>query len=102
MGWDWYKVYTGLMFDACFPFGPSVTSNDTFWPSCSDLNPEALIAEKCANKSSPPWSGVMKPKPFASLNHFTVPVAITLFLLFVLKGPRAIWILLSVCLGPVI
>jgi hypothetical protein len=28
--------------------------------------------------SSPPPSCVMKPKPFASLNHFTVPVAITL------------------------
>jgi hypothetical protein len=27
-------------------------------------------------KSSPLSSGVMKPKPFASLNHFTVPVAI--------------------------
>jgi hypothetical protein len=64
------------MLDACFPFGPSVTSKDTLWPSCSDLNPEALIAEKCANRSSPPWSGVMKSKPFASLNHFTVPVAI--------------------------
>ena len=25
--------------------------------------------------SSPPPSWVMKPKPFASLNHFTVPVA---------------------------
>src|SRR4029079_6311984 len=37
-----------------------------------------LIAEKCANKSSPPPSGVMKPKPFASLNHLTVPVAILL------------------------
>src|SRR5437879_5956101 len=35
-----------------------------------------LIAEKCANRSSPPSSGVMKPKPFASLNHLTVPVAI--------------------------
>src|SRR5436309_15835232 len=36
-----------------------------------------LIAEKCANRSSPPPSGVMNPKPFASLNHFTVPVAIS-------------------------
>src|SRR4051812_20183225 len=35
-----------------------------------------LIAEKCANKSSPPSSGVMKPKPLESLNHLTVPVAI--------------------------
>ena len=37
-----------------------------------------VIAEKCANKSSPPSSGVTKPKPFASLNHFTVPVAMCL------------------------
>src|SRR6185436_17822602 len=35
-----------------------------------------LIAEKWANRSSPPPSGVMNPKPFASLNHLTVPVAI--------------------------
>jgi ornithine carbamoyltransferase len=37
-----------------------------------------LIAEKCANRSSPPSSGVMNPYPFASLNHLTVPVAIQL------------------------
>src|SRR5258705_5115850 len=36
-----------------------------------------LIAEKWANRSSPPPSGVMNPKPLASLNHFTVPVAIS-------------------------
>src|SRR3954463_3244973 len=28
------------------------------------------------NRSFPPSSGVMNPYPFASLNHFTVPVAI--------------------------
>src|SRR5512138_815690 len=61
---------------ACLPFGPWVTSKLTFWPSFSVLKPCMLIAEKCANRSSPPPSGVMKPKPFASLNHFTVPVAI--------------------------
>src|SRR5690606_23249375 len=38
------------------------------------------MAEKCANRSSPPSSGVMKPKPLESLNHFTVPVAISCFL----------------------
>src|SRR4051812_27012752 len=27
-------------------------------------------------RSFPPSSGVMNPKPFSSLNHFTVPVAI--------------------------
>src|SRR5262249_48540929 len=63
------------MLEACLPFGPWVTSKLTFWPSFSDLKPGILIAEKCANRSSPPPSGVMKPKPLASLNHFTVPVA---------------------------
>src|SRR5215831_13512622 len=32
------------------------------------------MAEKCTKTSSPP-SWEMKPNPFASLNHFTVPVA---------------------------
>src|SRR5919197_508157 len=31
---------------------------------------------KCTNRSLPPSSGVMKPKPLSSLNHLTVPVAI--------------------------
>src|SRR6185312_1052759 len=31
---------------------------------------------KWTNRSRPPSSGVMKPKPLSSLNHFTVPVAI--------------------------
>src|SRR5215469_10169578 len=66
------------MFAACLPFGPCLTSNDTFWFSCRDLKPDAWISEKCANRSSPPPSGVMKPKPFASLNHLTVPVAMLL------------------------
>src|SRR6187401_1875307 len=70
---------------ACLPFGPVVTSNETFWPSFSVLNPGMLIAEKCANRSSPPPSGVMNPKPFASLNHLTVPVAIVL-LPYEMKG----------------
>src|SRR5437667_1291306 len=63
---------------ACLPFGPVVTSNETFWPSLSVLKPGMLIAEKWAKRSSPPPSGVMNPKPFASLNHLTVPVAILL------------------------
>ena len=64
------------MFDACLPFGPCTTSKVTFWPSLRVLNPFIWMAEKCANRSSPPSSGVMNPKPFASLNHLTVPVAI--------------------------
>src|SRR3954453_19413201 len=33
------------------------------------------MPEKCTNASLPPSSGVMNPKPFSSLNHFTTPVA---------------------------
>src|SRR5450631_2454180 len=66
------------MLEACLPLGPCTTSKVTFWPSLSDLKPLMLIAEKCANKSSLPSSGVMKPKPFASLNHLTVPFAMLL------------------------
>src|SRR3954451_2248143 len=64
------------MFEACLPLGPCVTSNETFCPSLRVLKPFIWIAEKCANKSSPPSSGVIKPKPLESLNHLTVPVAI--------------------------
>ena len=67
------------MFEACLPLGPCVTSNWTFWPSFKVLKPDDWIAEKWANKSSPPSSGVMKPKPLESLNHLTVPVAIIHF-----------------------
>lgn len=69
------------MFDACLPLGPVVMSKVTRCASRNDLKPLLLIAEKCANKSSPPLSGVMKPKPLASLNHFTVPVAISISLI---------------------
>src|SRR5262245_3737988 len=34
------------------------------------------MLEKCTNRSFVPSSGVMKPYPLLSLNHFTVPVAI--------------------------
>src|ERR1700748_59637 len=64
------------MFAACTPFGPRFVSKLTFWPSARLLKPSPRISEKCANRSSPPLSGEMKPKPFASLNHLTVPVSI--------------------------
>ena len=38
----------------------------------------ALMAVWCAKTSALPSSGAMNPKPLASLNHFTVPVAILL------------------------
>src|SRR2546421_9820058 len=63
------------MFAAAGPFWPCVTSNETFWPSFSDLKPVPWIELWWANKSLPPPSGMLKPKPLESLNHFTVPVA---------------------------
>src|SRR5512142_2267968 len=66
------------MFEACLPLAPCTTSKLTFCPSLSDLNPLMLMALKWANRSSPPSFGVINPKPFASLNHLTVPVAISL------------------------
>src|SRR5438045_3214822 len=58
------------------PFSPSAGSNSTRAPSARVLKPSLVIALKWTNTSLPPSSGVMKPYPFASLNHFTVPVAI--------------------------
>src|SRR3954469_8462894 len=66
----------GLIAAACLPFGPSLISNSTFWFSLRVLKPEPWISEKWAKRSSPPPSGLMKPKPLESLNHFTVPVLI--------------------------
>src|SRR5207244_6592913 len=61
---------------ACKPLGPRVTSNSTSSPSARLLKPCAAMALKWTNTSSPP-SWVMNPKPFASLNHFTRPCAMT-------------------------
>src|SRR5712691_12134623 len=66
----------GLICTACLPLGPSFTSNSTFWFSLRVLKPLPWISEKWAKRSSPPPSGLMKPKPLESLNHFTVPVLI--------------------------
>src|SRR3979411_1271990 len=67
---------TGLIATACLPFGPSFTSNSTFWFSFRVLKPLPWISEKWAKRSSPPPSGLMKPKPLESLHHFTAPVLI--------------------------
>src|SRR3954451_22013065 len=42
------------------------------------------MPEKWTKRSRPPSSGEMKPKPFSSLNHLTVPVA-----MYFLHGVRA-------------
>src|SRR3990172_6470560 len=65
---------------ACGPLGPSVISNSTRSPSLRERKPSILIALKCTNTSGPP-SCAMNPYPFASLNHFTVPCATSLYLL---------------------
>src|SRR6266545_1182749 len=70
----------GRTFAAWRPFGPFVTSNSTFWPSARVRKPCAWMAVWWQKTSSPPPSCVMNPKPFASLNHFTVPVAIAVVL----------------------
>src|SRR5215208_785955 len=57
---------------ACGPFCPCTISNSTRSPSASDLKPCAWMALKWTKTSGPP-SREMNPKPFASLNHFTVP-----------------------------
>src|SRR5262249_27244317 len=62
-----------VTFAAWRPFGPSTTSNSTAAPSCRERKPRAVIALKCTKTSSPELVG-MKPKPFASLNHLTVPL----------------------------
>src|SRR5215211_5283298 len=65
-----------LTFVACGPLPDSPSSYSTFAPSASVRNPSPAMPEKCTNASFPPSSGVMKPKPFSSLNHLTTPVAI--------------------------
>src|SRR3954454_3319396 len=65
---------------ACGPFCPWLVSNSTWSPSLSDLKPDASMALKWTKTSLLPSSGVIKPKPFASLNHFTVPLAIAIAL----------------------
>src|SRR5262245_16866992 len=49
-------------------------SNSTLSPSARLLNPDPWIALWWTKQSFCPSEGVMKPKPFASLNHLTVPV----------------------------
>src|SRR5213596_645611 len=55
--------------------GPGATSNSTVSPSARLRKPSAWIAVKWTNTSGPD-SCAIKPKPFASLNHFTLPFAI--------------------------
>src|SRR6266571_6193730 len=62
-------------FCACKPLGPWATSNSTVSPSARLRKPSAWIAVKWTNTSGPDPCAI-KQKPFASLNHFTLPFAI--------------------------
>ena len=48
----------------------------------------AAMARAFEDAWSGPLSGVIKPKPFSSLNHLTVPVAIILYIQKKLKGDQ--------------
>jgi hypothetical protein len=67
--------YSFVTLIALGPFGPFSVSKLTESPSARDLNPEPRIEVWWTN-TSPPSSLVIKPKPFESLNHFTVPLVI--------------------------
>src|SRR5262249_45040849 len=69
------RAQTLRTFVAWRPLGPFCTSNSTLSPSLSERKPSDMIAVWWTNTSGPS-ARVMKPKPFASLNHFTVPVSI--------------------------
>src|SRR3954447_3327046 len=56
------------------PLSPFSSSKVTLAPSLSDRYPSPVIPEKWTKRSRPPPSGVIKPKPFSSENHLTVPV----------------------------
>src|SRR5687767_14744804 len=71
------------------PLGLCSTSYCTLSFSLSVLKPLAWIDEKCTKRSLLPSSGVMKPNPLASLNHFTVPVLTVSSFLRVEKGEIA-------------
>src|SRR6056297_3602048 len=70
----WNERQTGVTFSAAGPLAPSTMSNSTSAPSASVRKPSAWIAEWWTKQSLLPSAGVMKPNPFWSLNHFTVPL----------------------------
>src|SRR5947207_7049649 len=62
------------------PLSPASDLKVTLAPSCSERKPSPAIALWWTNRSFEPSSGVMKPNPFSSLNHFTVPLGMLLLL----------------------
>src|SRR5574340_452693 len=68
--------YSFVTLIALGPLGPFSVSKLTESPSARLLKPLPWIEVWCT-KTSLPSSLVIKPKPFESLNHFTVPLAIS-------------------------
>src|SRR6187402_3172653 len=57
------------------PLSPGWASYSTRAPSERERKPSPAISVWWTKRSLPGSSGVTKPKPLSSLNHFTVPVA---------------------------
>src|SRR5580704_4960637 len=55
----------------------ATSSYSTTCPSFRPVRPALSIAEICTNTSFPPPCGAINPYPFCELNHFTVPLAIS-------------------------
>src|SRR6185436_17815565 len=70
-----------VTFAAAGPFLPGTMSNSTRSPSARLLKPLPWISEWWTKQSALPSSGVMKPNPLLSLNHFTRPVLRIVFVL---------------------
>src|SRR5947208_15462392 len=68
--------YAGRTFTAFGPLSPASASYSTFAPSARERKPSPAIPVWWTKRSLPPSSGVTKPKPFSSLKHFTVAVAL--------------------------
>ena len=72
------KRYASARFVALSrPSRPASMSNVTFWLSARPVRPARSTAEMWTKTSLLPPSGAIKPKPFVELNHFTVPLAIS-------------------------
>src|SRR4030043_928920 len=71
-----YSAYSLITLVALGPFGLSSVSKLTLSPSARLLKPSPLM-DVWWTKASPPSSLAIKPNPLLSLNHLTVPWAIS-------------------------
>src|SRR3981081_2513025 len=84
------------IFRGCLP-RCSTTSKATLPPWTRPLEPAFRTALICTNTSLPPRAGAIKPSPFETLNHLTVPLGA--FDLRLIRAPRrSPWQLLRIYL----